>query len=278
MGNPGAFFQEGLAVALAAAPLATIARFTRSSMIEVLQSDYVRVARAKGLGERAIVLRQEQFGYASNRVWRAVKKEVLRQLAADIVSNDHYLWAADRRNHVGLALDLNFNFKPRENWEIRVGPNFTRSYEAAQYVATVADARAALSTVDAAARRARAVGRGEEGSLAIGMVGSSVLITFILFVLTVGLGVVVLGETLRPRQWAAIGVATLAVLVLVVSGRCSVVTREVAWSRRRRWARTGCGRSPKGARRGQRSSRCTRPKRPSAVVSPMSPRQRSPGR
>ena len=27
-----------------------------------------------------ILLRQEQFGYASNRVWRAVKKEVLRQL------------------------------------------------------------------------------------------------------------------------------------------------------------------------------------------------------
>lgn len=41
--------------------------------------------------------------------------------------------------------------------------------------AFVADARTALSTVDAATRRARAAGRGEEGSLAIGMVGSSVL-------------------------------------------------------------------------------------------------------
>ncbi|MER5265601.1 LysR family transcriptional regulator [Actinosynnema sp. NPDC002837] len=41
--------------------------------------------------------------------------------------------------------------------------------------AFVADARAALSMVDAAARRARAAGRGEEGSLSIGMVGSSVL-------------------------------------------------------------------------------------------------------
>ena len=37
------------------------------------------------------------------------------------------------------------------------------------------DARAALAAVDAAARRARAAGRGEEGSLAIGMVGASVL-------------------------------------------------------------------------------------------------------
>ncbi|MEV8435964.1 LysR family transcriptional regulator [Actinosynnema sp. NPDC051121] len=41
--------------------------------------------------------------------------------------------------------------------------------------AFVADARAALSMVDTAARRARAAGRGEEGSLSIGMVGSSVL-------------------------------------------------------------------------------------------------------
>ena len=44
-------------VALAATPLATIARFTRASMIEVLQSDYVRVARAKGLRESKVITR-----------------------------------------------------------------------------------------------------------------------------------------------------------------------------------------------------------------------------
>lgn len=44
-------------IALAATPLATIARFTRSSMIEVLQSDFVRVARAKGLRENKVILR-----------------------------------------------------------------------------------------------------------------------------------------------------------------------------------------------------------------------------
>ncbi|HYH13499.1 MAG TPA: ABC transporter permease [Thermomicrobiales bacterium] len=44
-------------VALAATPLATIARFTRASMIEVLQSDYVRVARAKGLRESRVITR-----------------------------------------------------------------------------------------------------------------------------------------------------------------------------------------------------------------------------
>lgn len=44
-------------VALGAAPLAQIARYTRSSMIEVLKSDYVRTARAKGLSERMTIYR-----------------------------------------------------------------------------------------------------------------------------------------------------------------------------------------------------------------------------
>ena len=44
-------------IALGAAPLATIARYTRSSMIDVIRSDYVRTARAKGLGERAVIIR-----------------------------------------------------------------------------------------------------------------------------------------------------------------------------------------------------------------------------
>jgi ABC-type dipeptide/oligopeptide/nickel transport system permease component len=42
-------------VALAAAPLATLARYTRSSMIEVIRSDFVRTARAKGLTEHGVV-------------------------------------------------------------------------------------------------------------------------------------------------------------------------------------------------------------------------------
>ena len=44
-------------VALGAAPLAQIARYTRSSMIDVLKSDYIRTARAKGLSERMTVYR-----------------------------------------------------------------------------------------------------------------------------------------------------------------------------------------------------------------------------
>jgi ABC-type dipeptide/oligopeptide/nickel transport system permease component len=44
-------------VALAGAPLATLARYTRSSMIDVIRSDYVRTARAKGLAERKVILK-----------------------------------------------------------------------------------------------------------------------------------------------------------------------------------------------------------------------------
>ena len=45
------------AVALATIPMSIIARMTRSSLLDVLGLDYVRTARAKGLRERAVVLR-----------------------------------------------------------------------------------------------------------------------------------------------------------------------------------------------------------------------------
>ena len=44
-------------IVLGTIPLATVARMTRSSMLEVLGEDYIRTARAKGLPERK-VLRQ----------------------------------------------------------------------------------------------------------------------------------------------------------------------------------------------------------------------------
>jgi len=45
------------ALALGMRSIAFLARVTRSSMLEVLGGDFVRTARAKGLGERAVVLR-----------------------------------------------------------------------------------------------------------------------------------------------------------------------------------------------------------------------------
>ena len=45
------------AVTLGTIPLAIVAKITRSGMLDVLSSDYVRTARAKGLGQRAVVLK-----------------------------------------------------------------------------------------------------------------------------------------------------------------------------------------------------------------------------
>lgn len=46
-------------ISISAAPIATIARMTRSSMLEVVRQDYIRTARAKGQSETAII-----FGHA----------------------------------------------------------------------------------------------------------------------------------------------------------------------------------------------------------------------
>lgn len=45
------------AIALATIPMAIIARMTRSSMLDVLQEDYVRTAKAKGLSERLVLIK-----------------------------------------------------------------------------------------------------------------------------------------------------------------------------------------------------------------------------
>jgi peptide/nickel transport system permease protein len=45
------------AVTLALPSIAMIARMTRSSVLEVLREDYVRTARAKGVGERVVVVK-----------------------------------------------------------------------------------------------------------------------------------------------------------------------------------------------------------------------------
>jgi peptide/nickel transport system permease protein len=45
------------AFTLSTVPMAIVARITRSAMLEVLNKDYVRTARAKGLGETVVILR-----------------------------------------------------------------------------------------------------------------------------------------------------------------------------------------------------------------------------
>ncbi len=45
------------AFALSTIPMALIARMTRSAMLEVLGQDYIRTARAKGMGRRSVILK-----------------------------------------------------------------------------------------------------------------------------------------------------------------------------------------------------------------------------
>ncbi|MER3427068.1 MAG: ABC transporter [Pyrinomonas sp.] len=47
---------------LSAVYMAYIARLTRAGMLEVLRSDYIRTARAKGLSERAVIIRHAMRG------------------------------------------------------------------------------------------------------------------------------------------------------------------------------------------------------------------------
>ncbi len=63
VGEPGAFFLSNLeylimpVIAIAVSNMAVFSRFVRSAMIDVLATDYVRTARAKGLPERIVIVR-----------------------------------------------------------------------------------------------------------------------------------------------------------------------------------------------------------------------------
>ncbi|WP_162703212.1 ABC transporter permease [Ensifer sp.] len=62
-GGPGSSFMERMyhlalpAIALGVVSSALILRFTRASMLDVLGDDFIRTARAKGLGERRVVMK-----------------------------------------------------------------------------------------------------------------------------------------------------------------------------------------------------------------------------
>ncbi len=50
------------AIALALPPFAYVARITRASLLEILRSDYIRTARAKGLPERTVIAKHSLKG------------------------------------------------------------------------------------------------------------------------------------------------------------------------------------------------------------------------
>lgn len=79
------------AIALGSIPMAIIARMTRSSMLEVLSQDYIRTAHAKGLHERAVIIR-----HALRNAWlpviTVVGLQVGRLLSGAILTETVFSW------------------------------------------------------------------------------------------------------------------------------------------------------------------------------------------
>jgi peptide/nickel transport system permease protein len=78
-------------LALAASPLALIARLTRSSMLEVLREDYVRTARAKGLDDRIVVFKHA-LKNALNPILTAASQSLAAVLAGSFFVEFIFNW------------------------------------------------------------------------------------------------------------------------------------------------------------------------------------------
>lgn len=79
------------ALVLALVSMAGFARYIHSSMIEVMQEDYVRTARAKGLSRRTVIMRHA-FRNASIPVITLLGLEVPRLLSGALVTEVIFSW------------------------------------------------------------------------------------------------------------------------------------------------------------------------------------------
>jgi len=78
-------------VTLAASTTAVILRMTRSAMLEVIRQDYIRTARAKGLGERVVLLRHA-LRNAVNPVISVTGLELASLLGGTVIVETIYGW------------------------------------------------------------------------------------------------------------------------------------------------------------------------------------------
>lgn len=93
------------AVTLGAASAAITARITRSSMLEVIRQDYVRTARAKGLGER-LILTRHALANALLPVLTVVSLQFGFLLGGAVLTETVFSWPG-----VGLALYNAISFR-----------------------------------------------------------------------------------------------------------------------------------------------------------------------
>ncbi len=79
------------AITLATIPLAIIARITRSAMLEVLNQDYIRTARAKGLRGRSVIM-HHAFRNAMLPVVTIIGLQLGRLLSGAVLTETIYSW------------------------------------------------------------------------------------------------------------------------------------------------------------------------------------------
>jgi ABC-type dipeptide/oligopeptide/nickel transport system permease component len=79
------------ALTLAITSIASLARLTRSAMLEVLNQDFVRTARAKGLQERVVLLRHG-LGNALLPVVTVIGLQVALLLSGAFVTETVFAW------------------------------------------------------------------------------------------------------------------------------------------------------------------------------------------
>jgi ABC-type dipeptide/oligopeptide/nickel transport system permease component len=79
------------AVTLAAFPTALVARLTRSSMLEILNRDYIRTGRAKGLAEQNVVLRHA-LRNAAIPVLTVIGLQIGALLGGAVITESVFAW------------------------------------------------------------------------------------------------------------------------------------------------------------------------------------------
>jgi len=79
------------AVTLAAFPTALVARLTRSSMLEILNRDYIRTGRAKGLAERRVVFRHA-LRNAAIPVLTVIGLQIGALLGGAVITESIFAW------------------------------------------------------------------------------------------------------------------------------------------------------------------------------------------
>jgi ABC-type dipeptide/oligopeptide/nickel transport system permease component len=95
------------ALVLAVLPMATIARVTRASVINVLNADYVRTARAKGLAESRVML-GHVLRNALLPIITFTGPTLVEMFAALLIIENLYSFPGFGREYWGAVLNLDY--------------------------------------------------------------------------------------------------------------------------------------------------------------------------